>query len=201
MSTVTFSLAFAAAPTLTVELDPDPISAVEAALQTWAVRGSGLDADHVVWAREGYGPDPVPTGTYISLRLKNIDSVSDDWLISRRVGTQIVHHSRGTRHPTLEVTCVAGGRYGSSRAQMILARFTAALELPSVQAALRAGAVGVGTFGPVRVVEGRRSGLFDPRAIVEIDLHIGVDVSEVGAEFRTAEVTTPGPITSTVTHP
>jgi hypothetical protein len=175
----------------------DPFTAVENAIHAWVVSGSGLDAEHVIWAG-----GPTPAGLYISMRIINVDSVSDDWLISRRTADGgIVHHARGTRHPILELTCFAGERYGAKRAEMVLARVTAALVLPSVAAALRKGDVGVGTFEKARVVEGRRSGMFDPRAIVEVMLHIKIDVSEVGGEFRTVQVATPGAGPQTVTKP
>jgi hypothetical protein len=181
----------------------DATSVAEDAIYAWIVAGSALAPDHVIWANAGNG-GPSPAGLYISMRLLNIDTVSADWLISRRSGTQVVHHVRGTRHPVLELTCSAGSSYGARRAEMVLARVVAAIRLPSVAKMLRKGAVGVGESGPVRVIQGRRSGMFDPRATVEIQLHTMIDVSEVGAEFVSASVTTPGAaggVTQTVTKP
>ncbi len=40
-----------------------------------------------------------------------------------------------------------------------------------------------------------------PRAVVTVMLHIKIDVSEAGGEFRSAEVTTPGAGERTVTKP
>src|SRR4051812_10261443 len=100
----------------------DPQTAVENALHAWVVAGSELDADHVIWSAEATGGGPVPVGTYIVMRWLDIDRKSSDWLVAERVGDAIVHHVRGTRHPTLELTCFAGARYGADRAAMILER-------------------------------------------------------------------------------
>jgi hypothetical protein len=176
--------------------EPDPIGVLEDTIHAWVVAGSGLDADHVIWSAEASGGGPVPAGTYISMRLLATGTVSEDWVIARIEGGNIVSHVRGTRHPTLELTCFSGGRYGSGRAQMVLTRVLAALRLPTIAAALRAGNVGIGDRGKVRMVEGRRSTMFDPRAVVEIALHTQIDVSELGQSIETVEIdlTPPGAI-------
>jgi hypothetical protein len=183
------------------------VTAIEDAIHAWVVAGSGLDADHVIWGAEATGGGPVPSGTYISMRLLGIGRVSDDWLISRRVGgpgvgafaggafssaafavdAGIVHHVRGTRHPNLELTCFAGDRYGAGRAQMVLERVLTSIRLPSVGAALRAGGVGIGVRGLVRVASVPRSTMFDPRAIVEVGLHVEIDVEETGQSIEHVE--------------
>ncbi|HZJ65165.1 MAG TPA: hypothetical protein VFD36_16755, partial [Kofleriaceae bacterium] len=178
----------------------DPTTAWEDAIYQWMLTGSGLSPEQVIWASAGNG-GPSPSGLYISMRVIDVDQVSDDWLIPRRVGGSIVHHVRGTRHPMLELRCFAGESTGVRRAELVLARVMASVMLPSVAKALRAGDVGVGTAGKVRVMPGVRSGLLDPFAMVEVQLHIKIDVSEVGGEFRSAGVTTPGPVEQVVEKP
>lgn len=179
----------------------DPTAAWEDAIYQWVLTGSGLDPDHVIWASAGGPGGPAPAGLYISMRIIDVDQVSDDWLIPRRVGGGIVHHVRGTRHPTLELRCFAGESTGARRAELVLARVMAAVMLPTVAKALRQGDVGVGTCSKVRVLPGVRSGLLDPLAMVEVGLHIKIDVSEAGAEFTSAGVTTPGGVAQAVEKP
>lgn len=178
----------------------DATTAWENAIYQWVLTGSELAPSQVIWADVGNG-GPAPTGLYISMRIIDVDQVSDDWLIPRRVGGAIVHHVRGTRHPMLELRCFAGDSTGVRRAELVLARVMAAVMLPSVAKALRQGDVGVGTSGKVRVIPGVRSGLLDPLAMVEVQLHIKIDVSEAGAEFTSVEVTTPGGVQQTVEKP
>ncbi len=175
----------------------DPTTAWEDAIYQWVVTGSGLDPGQVIWASAGNG-GPAPAGLYISMRIIDVDQVSDDWLIPRRESDGIVHHVRGTRHPTLELRCFAGDSTGARRAELVLSRVMASVMLPSVAKALRQGDVGVGTAGKVRVMPGVRSGLLDPLAMVEVGLHIKIDVSEVGGEFVSVGVTTPVGVGQTV---
>lgn len=180
----------------------DPTTAWEDAIYQWVVIGSGLAPSQVIWANVGGSvAGPAPAGLYISMRIVDVDSVSDDWLISRRENGGVVSHARGTRHPTLELRCFAGEATGARRAELVLARVTAALELPSVGKVLRKGDVGVGTFGKVRVMPGTRSGMLDPLAMVEVQLHIKIDVSEPGGEFVSVDATTPGGGEQTVVKP
>lgn len=165
----------------------DAQTVVEDAIYAWVVAGSGLAAGQVIWAPEATGGGPAPSGTYISMRWLDINRVSDDWTIPRDVGGQIIHHVRGTRHPTLELTCFAGARYGAGRAAQILDRVLTAIRLPTVAAALRAGDVGIGKRGKIRVASGQRSSMFDPRAIVEVGLHTTIDISEPGHSIERAE--------------
>jgi hypothetical protein len=180
-------MAITATGTISAVGSLDTLRPVEDAVHAWVVAGSGLPASHVTWAAEATGGGPVPSGAYISMRLLGVTRVSDDWLISRSAGGEIVHHVRGTRHPTLELTCFAGERYGAGRAQMVLERVLASIRLPSIAAGLRAGGVGVGVKGRVRVASVPRSTMFDPRAIVEVGLHIGIDVSETGQSIESVE--------------
>lgn len=178
----------------------DHLTPIEDAIQAWVVAGSQLAADHVIWAGER-GAGPAPAGTYISLRFIASNRVSMDWIKAERAGSSVIFHVRGTRHPTLEITCSAGANYGSRRAEQIIERVLTAIKLPSVAKSLRAGGVGVGTRGPVRVVPGIRSQMLDPRAIVEVGLHIMIDISEHGSSIEHVGLETPGALTTTVDQP
>ena len=172
--------------------ETDPITRLENAIHGWVVTGSELTADHVIWGAEATGGGPVPSGTYIAMELIGVNRVSGDWLITRVEGGRIVHHVRGTRHPTLKLTCFSGARYGVQRASMILERVIAAIRLPSVGKLLAAADVGIGPRGQVRAASVPRSTMFDPRATVEIGLHIMLDVSEPGSSIERVNVEVEG---------
>lgn len=53
-----------------------PWSTVENGIHSWVVSGSGLAADHVIWAQQS-GPRPV--GVYISLRFITLRTLGRDW--------------------------------------------------------------------------------------------------------------------------
>lgn len=164
----------------------DPITVVEDALYLWVLSGSGLAADHVIWSDRA----PIPAGTYIGMRLKGGKTVSDDWLKPEKTAdNRIILHARGTRNPTLELTCFAGANFGSARCEAILSRVVAALAFPDIRGILRTGDVGIGTIGPPRTVDGVRSQMFDPRAIIEILLHTSIDVAREGSAIEHARAT------------
>lgn len=174
----------------------DPFVAFEDAIYRWVVAGSGLSADHVIWAPEATGGGPTPPGTYISMRLLSTNRVSSDWMKFTPAAGGFATHVRGTRHPTLELTCFAGARDGAGRTQQLLERVITVIKLPSVQAILRDGNVGIGKRGPVRVIPGMRDKMFDPRSIVEVGLHTEIDVSEqpsgrFGSSIEHTHVTMP----------
>ena len=183
-------------------VDPDPQIVIEDALHAWVVAGSGLAAHHVIWAAEATGGGPAPGGTYIEMRLIAVDRDSSDWLVSTRTSSgDVLLHVQGTRRPTLELTCIAGERYGSLRASQILDRVLTAVQQPTVAAILHAGGVGVGTRGKINVVPGVRSAMFDPRAVVEVGLHTMIDISEPGSAIESVTADMPGAVTSSVSKP
>lgn len=160
------------------------------ALWSWVVTGSGLDAEHVIWTPESAGETgPVPTGTYIAMHLRDLRRVASDWVLTERFEDTFTHRVAGPRQQMLELTCFAGAAGGPLRASGVLDRLLTSIKLPSVAALLHAGNIGIGTRGPIRVVNGARSGMFDPRAIVEVELHLVAEMSESGAAIERLRVT------------
>lgn len=189
-------MAITATATITVAGTPyDPIKAIEDAIHAWVVRGSGLAASNVIWGDRGR----LPTGTFIALRFTANRRVSSDWLRAERTaGGAIIQHARGTRHPTLELEARAAELTSGAQAGWLLERVLAARTLPTVQQRLQRAGVGVGTIGPVRVIPGVKSQMFDPRATVEVGLHTMITVSEAGSAIESVDVETPGPVTQTL---
>lgn len=169
----------------------DAATAAQNAIFTWVLAGSGLADGQVMWGRVSAKNGPMPAGTFISMRIMATARVSDDWLVTREVDGAIEHSIRGTRHPTLEISCFAGEPFGADTAANILDRVLASIKLPSVAAGLRAAGVGVGRRERVRVVDRDRSGMLDPMAIVEVGLHLGFEMVDpvAGSAIESAEVT------------
>jgi len=165
------------------------VTALEDTVHAWVVAGSLLAADHVIWGGRG----PAPAGPYIELAMHGAQRVANDWIEPRNESGQVMYHVRGVRQVTLELTCIAAERYGEARPEAILDRVLTAAELPSIATVLRRAEVGIGTRGPVRAVPGVRSGLFDPRAIAEVELYIASELAERGSAIKRVSVTTPGP--------
>lgn len=188
------SLAQSAAAHAAIVADPpppssDPILAVQDAIYAWVVATSGLDADHVVWMPDG-AAGPAPAGTYIALRLNGIDTVSRDWITSRRLGDgSIVRTIEGTRHPKLELTCYVGATDGAAAAKWILDRVLTQRVRPDVARALRVAGIGMGNREPITVIPGSRSKLYDPSARTAIPLVLTIADSFAGGEFVSAPVT------------
>ncbi len=161
---------------------------IENAIWAWIVAGSGLDEQNVIWAGRG----PSPSGMHIAMRLAVTDAPGHDWV--DRAATDegdITYTVRGPRIATLTLQCIApidGPESGETTCAGILDRALQVRMLPSVAADLDAGGVGVGRIGPIRAVPGIRSQLFEPRAVVEITLHMTAEVSEIGAAIEHVEV-------------
>lgn len=181
----------------------DPVTTAEDAIQAWVVTGSGLASDHVIWT--GDGPSgPQPAGAYISMRITDDDTASDDWMTPRRNGSAIEYRVRSHHMATIELTCNAGASYGSGRAGMILRRVIAASSFPSVIEAMKVGGVGIGPVSKIRLIPGVRSGLLAPKAMVTVGVHMMLDIVEAGNEIVTAVLQTQtdvGMQTGTVTKP
>lgn len=168
------------------EPEVEPWLAMRTALVSWVLAGSGLGIGQVIWARQ---TGPMPAGPYISLRLLNLGRVSDDWMITEISGDGVRHRIIGTRQPTLELTCFAAPGLDSTSGVAVLDRVLAAIRLPSVRSILAAGNVGIGALGPIRIIDGARSGMLDPRAIVEVGLHTMSEISEPGYAIERVRIT------------
>lgn len=167
----------------------DPMTVAEDALWAWVHAGSGLDAAQVVWSDRG----PMPSGLYVALRLRGIDSPASDWSRLERVSGQVFYHSRGDRIQVLELSCRAAPPLGSSRCEAVLSKVRAAIRWPSVQAILKAGDVGLGTFSAIRGIDQQRNQMFDPIAFCSVNVFTNIDHRDPSpiAEITTVDGTTP----------
>ncbi len=163
---------------------------IEDAIWDWVKRSSGLDDNHIIWAHH-HNTDGanVPSGTYISLSFGDDDSVGDMWS-----GVTDEEDAGGTIAMTGIVTlqllmeCFCGtDTWAQAQPRARLRSVINALSLPSGYLGLRAANVGIGPVGPIQQLSLQRSGIFEPRAQVEITLHLIDTVSEAVDIIETVE--------------
>lgn len=163
-----------------------PWSTVRLAIHQWVVAHSGIAEDHVIW-EEQRGPQP-PTGTYISLMIRDVRSFGLDWNEITAYGDGIKHSIKGPRVATLVIQCFCGGRpWFEAQPQDRLETVIASRALPSRAQSLRAAGVGFGPIGPVDALAIERSTLFEPRARVEATIHLTSAVEELNTYIESVE--------------
>lgn len=162
---------------------------IEAAIHAWIVAGSGLAGTHVYWADRG----DVPSGTRIVMRSSTVDGESHDWIDRESPedpdpGEELLYVLRGPRIVTLSLQCIGGDEHGSDQCLAILEAAITKRRLPSIARALSLAGVGFGKVGRSQAIPGNRSTVFEPRAVIEIPLHLASEVSEPGPSIAHVEV-------------
>lgn len=166
--------------------------AVETALRSWVVAGTGVPADRVFWTDQEF-PRPA-TAPYVTLKI-TAERVRSTWTNARladvpTAGAEVEHVARATVAATLTVQVIGGAGCGVARAGALLGDMLLKAALPSVRGSLRAARVGLGTIGAVRPIGGGVTpAFFEPRAVVEIGLHLTREAVETGTYIENATVT------------
>jgi hypothetical protein len=108
-----------------------------------------------------------------------------------RSGHEVEYIARGLRSATLELQSFAVDATSTGAAGAILSRVKASVRLPSNQDALRAAKVGVLSFSPVHEIGGTviNQAVFEPRAVLEVQLCVTSEVAEDGTFIEFVEVT------------
>lgn len=157
----------------------------ENAIHAWVHQASGLAADRVLWE----GRHPYPSGAWILMRVDAGGAFGQPWLDREPEGVdEIEYTARGLRRATLQLQAIAGAEGGESSCVALLELVIAKRKLPSFAQALAAARVGVLSDGPVRWVAASRGDRFEPRAVVDIELTLPFEVSEVGPAIKHVEV-------------
>lgn len=160
---------------------------IEDALHAWVRAASGLAADHVIWADQG---GPRPDGTYIAMRLTSLRNVGDEWITTEdapdpQPGAELLRKARGHRVVTLGLQCFAD----ATTAAKVLADVIAAIPLHAEP--LDIAGIGIGPIGTMtRIDQGGAGSLLDSRAVVDIDLHLGSEVSDFTTYVERVQITT-----------
>jgi hypothetical protein len=167
---------------------------VEDALHAWAVAGTGLAAEQVIWAQQA---GPRPEGPYVSLRLITVQPLGQDWSDSAdaddpQPGAEIAFRTRGVREAQLSVQCFAGVDGNATGGATPLARLMAMVAIaraPFQQTALNAAGIGVASFGPVQSIDAvLGSSVFEPRAVMDVRLFLAAEVVTVGTYVEFVEI-------------
>jgi hypothetical protein len=148
---------------------------IEDAIHNWVSESSGLPEEQVIWSDRG---GPRPATPYIAMRIDDVMSVGHDWRVYDDApvsvpGEELRLRAEGHRTASLGFQCFATDG-GGHLATQILADVIAgiAIHLHSLDLA----GVGVGDYGSVRHLEGRRGDILEPRAISEVSLHLSSEV-------------------------
>lgn len=153
---------------------------VEKALHAWAVAGSGLAADHVLWAQQGA---PRPTGACVLLRIMSVRRLGRDWVEIEDDGSTTTFTARGVRQGVLSIQCFDGAATGATGALQLLHRLISSLELPSIRERLRAGGVGVAAVEDALSIDGVVNTVrFEPRATCQVRFFLASEISETTTE-------------------
>lgn len=171
------------------------ITTVEDAIWSWVVAASGLAADRVIWADRG----PVPAELFFSLALGDIlpvgqDSLDRDLVVDPAPGADELRYVvRGPRLVTLTIQCLPAqgdAETGTGRCTALLGQVLTKRRLPSIAAGLSAAGIGFGPPAGARWVPGSFDGRFEPRAVVDVTIHLAEEISETAPTIRHVEIET-----------
>lgn len=146
---------------------------IQNALRAWVQAGSALD--NVIWSYHG---GPRPSAPYIAMSISSVATVGRDWVVYEEAeapaeNATLKRTARGMRTATLSLQCFGTDAQGDT-ASPLLADVIAHLELWAYD--LDLAGVGLGSIGPIRLLEGRRGSILEPRALVEVELHLASEV-------------------------
>jgi hypothetical protein len=167
-----------------------PWDTIRPAIQKWIAEASGRGVSHVIWADDGGDQPELP---YISLSLPITTPHGTDWRIydpapedPPLAGQELRVRSQGMRTATLTVQCFAV-RGSVNAASSMLEDVVASI--PLFADAIDAAGAGIGDVGAVKAVAGSRSGVLEPRAILEITLQLGSEAESRETYIETAHGT------------
>jgi hypothetical protein len=169
-----------------------PWETVEDAIHAWVTAGSGLDASKVIWSQQG---GERPKAPYISLRIRSIRQIGQDWLKIQdatapvTAGSEIKHLAQGQREVGLSLQCFASTAQSGMAAASLLESARASARLPTIHQALSDAGVGILQSEPVQSIDGfLGDSQFEPRAVLELRLMLASEVSEFSTYIETVEI-------------
>lgn len=171
------------------------IAAIQTAVRTWVMTGSGFDPQGVIFGRQS-GRPPRSVGSnelldaWIVVNFLTVRRHGMEWTTVEEDEEGIWHRAAGHRTLLVELTCFSYEPLGDLAAQNVLADVIDALALPSVQNALEDAQLGEASIANVTTVGaavGAASNI-EPRAIVEVYFHASAEVFElIGTYIETAQ--------------
>lgn len=156
-------------------------SAAENAIHAWVATSSQLPPSSVIWAAQR---GPIPATQYILLRLVDARTIGRDWT-DYPSATDPNVLVRGVRTLRLSMQAFNGPPLGSNSNMAVLDRV---ILLAANSDLLRDAGVGLGRIGTINVIDGDRSGLLEPRAAVDVDIHVTCEAIGAGTTIEHVEL-------------
>lgn len=163
---------------------------IEDAIRAWIVSSSGLQ--NVIWGKQS---GPRPASPYISIDIESVIAVGQGWLDTEILspgspGADVTYYGRGQRIAVVVIQVFAETALGTDGAAAILNDIISKARLPSIKNALSVAGIGIASFSPIKTLgEILNTVVFEPRATVDVRIHLKSEVSEVGTRIGTVEIT------------
>lgn len=110
--------------------------------------------------------------------------------VTLRAGQEVVYYSRSNDRLILTLECFAVNGVSQDAAMNYLRRLISRSALPSMQAILSNGNVGLNQFDRVRFVKGVRDAvILEPRASLDVRLNVASEASEFGSTIDLVQLT------------
>jgi hypothetical protein len=163
-------------------------TSIQAALAAWISSSTDVPAENVLWAFQAGPQTPRP---FVSLEVLEVASPGIDWTIkdydgTRQPGQEIRRRAHGQRVVQLRIQCF--GQEGSNLDA--LSTLTDAIAaIPFAVDDLDAAGAGVGDIGRIQLLEGKRGSILEPRAVIQLQLHVSSEVERFETFVERVEVT------------
>lgn len=161
-------------------------STIEDAIHDWIVLGSQLAPERIIWGGER-APRPAattqpPATPWIELQFLSVRSPGLPWVEREEIPAdppefplpRLLMRRRNQAEARLQLTCFGPGRDSMRLLHDVVSTHSEDLDLAGV---------GIGEVGEVTLLPGLRSGLFEPRAVVEIQLHLSAELTQTYDDY------------------
>jgi hypothetical protein len=158
--------------------------AMQAAIKSAVVAGTGLRADNVLWAYQKFQGGARPANErHITMLIGpsaplGIDGYTTFYDDSRAVGEEVELRTISIREFGVLIQCFGGTPAGNGSALATLQRFRDRLALPSVRDYLTAAGVSPFSPGTVNYVPGVEGTKFEGRATLEMRCYVNASESD-----------------------
>lgn len=168
---------------------------IQPAIQAWIASAAGVAADHVFFVDLG---GPQPTRPYVAARITDVAGAGQDWRIYADApapvtpGQELVVKAQGPRTARLDLQYFAAPpdpALGGGGPSPLAALTDVVTSIPLNAYTLDQAGIGIGTPGPVQLIEGKRGSILEPRAVVSIPLHLAAELQSFDTYIQYVQVT------------
>jgi hypothetical protein len=152
---------------------------IEAAIAKWIREGGGLAVGRVIWGDQGGKRPELP---YVSILVEDTGSPGHDWKRKSydSATDQLVIRHQGHRTAMLSIQCFGvpdGGPPSLGKSPLgILTDVVSSLGVHEYD--IDVAGAGIGNVGNVKLIQGSRGSILEPRAQFEMQLHLGSEVEQ-----------------------